>query len=75
MGIDLTYHPDGRVVIESRPRAVESSIGEAFGLSTTRTPALVTFFGASLSSGKDSQLQQVSEHLSDLEHGLGAGDT
>jgi site-specific DNA recombinase len=29
MGIDITYHQDGRVVVESRPRVVESSVGEA----------------------------------------------
>jgi site-specific DNA recombinase len=28
MGIDITYHQDGRVVVESRPRVVESSVGE-----------------------------------------------
>ncbi|HJQ90470.1 MAG TPA: recombinase family protein [Acidimicrobiia bacterium] len=28
MGIDITYHQDGRVVFESRPRVVESSVGE-----------------------------------------------
>jgi hypothetical protein len=26
--IDITYHQNGRVVVESRPRAVESSVGE-----------------------------------------------
>jgi hypothetical protein len=30
MGIDITYHQDGRVVVESRPRVVESGVGEAF---------------------------------------------
>jgi hypothetical protein len=31
MGIDITYHQDGRVVVESRPRVVESSVGEPTG--------------------------------------------
>ncbi len=30
MGIDVTYHQDGRVVVESRPRGVESGVGGAF---------------------------------------------
>jgi len=29
MGIDITYHQDGRVVVESLPRVVESSVGES----------------------------------------------
>lgn len=28
MGIDIIYHQDGRVVVESRPRLAESSVGE-----------------------------------------------
>ncbi len=44
MGIDITYHQDGRVVVESRPRVVESVVGEPFRWRTTRTPALVTSF-------------------------------
>lgn len=44
LGIDITYHQEGRVVIESRPRVVESSVGEAFRVSTTRKPTLVTSF-------------------------------
>jgi len=28
MGIDITYHQDGRIVVESRPGVVESSVGE-----------------------------------------------
>jgi hypothetical protein len=44
MGIDVTYHREGRVVIESRPRVAESSVGEAYRVSTTRTPTLVTSF-------------------------------
>jgi hypothetical protein len=31
MGIDITHHQDGQVVVESRPRVVESSIGEPGG--------------------------------------------
>jgi hypothetical protein len=27
-GIDITYHQEGRVVVESRPRVVESGVGE-----------------------------------------------
>lgn len=42
MGIDITYHQDGLVVVESLPRVVESSVGEAFGRSTTPAPTLVT---------------------------------
>ena len=34
MGIDITYHQDGRVVVESRPRVVESSVGERTRTST-----------------------------------------
>ena len=30
MAIDLTYHQGDRVVIESRPRVVESSVGNAY---------------------------------------------
>jgi hypothetical protein len=44
MGIDITYHPDGPVVVESWPRVVESGVGEAFRLPTTREAALVTSF-------------------------------
>jgi hypothetical protein len=32
MGIDIAYHQDRRVVVESRPRVAESSVGEASGL-------------------------------------------
>jgi hypothetical protein len=35
MGIDITYHQDGRVVVESRPRVVESSVGERTRTSTS----------------------------------------
>jgi transposase len=35
MGIDLTYHRDGRVVVESRPRVVESGVGERTRTSTS----------------------------------------
>lgn len=28
MGIDITYHHDGRVVVDSRPRVVECGVGE-----------------------------------------------
>jgi site-specific DNA recombinase len=35
MGIDITYHQDGRVVVGSRPRVVESSVGEP-----TQTPPI-----------------------------------
>ncbi len=39
MGIDITYHQDGRVVVESRPRVVESSVGERTRTSTgSNTP-------------------------------------
>lgn len=38
--IDITYHQDGRVLIESRPRVGNHGVGEAFGLRTTRAPAL-----------------------------------
>jgi Rad3-related DNA helicase len=31
MGIEITYHQDGRVVVESRPRVVESGVGEPSG--------------------------------------------
>ncbi|HZD21986.1 MAG TPA: hypothetical protein VE569_01060, partial [Acidimicrobiia bacterium] len=34
MGIDITYHQDGRVVVESRPRVVGSSVGERTRTST-----------------------------------------
>ena len=34
MGIDITYHRDGRVVVESRPRVVESGVGERTRTST-----------------------------------------
>jgi len=34
MGIDVTYHQDGRGVVESRPRVVESSVGEPTRTST-----------------------------------------
>ena len=44
MGIDITYHQDGRVVVESRPRVVESSVGEALRSRTTRSAALVATF-------------------------------
>ncbi len=44
MGIDITYHQDGRVVVESRPRVVESGVGEPFRWRTTRVAALVTVF-------------------------------
>jgi len=44
MGIDITYHQDGRVVVESRPHIVEPGVGEALRSRTTRTPALVTSF-------------------------------
>ena len=44
MGIDVTYHQDGRVVVESRPRVVESSVGEAFRVPTTRRAVLATSF-------------------------------
>jgi site-specific DNA recombinase len=46
MGIDISYHQDGRVVVESRPRVVESSVGGAFRLRTTRRAALLTMFTA-----------------------------
>ena len=35
MGIDITYHQDGRVVVESRPRVVESGVGERTRTSTS----------------------------------------
>ena len=35
MGIDITYHHDGRVVVESRPRVVESGVGERTRTSTS----------------------------------------
>jgi site-specific DNA recombinase len=35
MGIDITYHRDGRVVVESRPRVVESGVGERTRTSTS----------------------------------------
>ncbi len=35
MVIDITYHQDGRVVAESRPRAVESGVGERTRTSTS----------------------------------------
>ncbi len=38
MGIELTYHRDGRVVVESRPRVVESSVGERTRTSTGYSP-------------------------------------
>jgi len=38
MGIDITYHQDGRVVVESRPRVVESSVGERTRTSTGFRP-------------------------------------
>ncbi|HZD24262.1 MAG TPA: hypothetical protein VE569_12805 [Acidimicrobiia bacterium] len=44
MGIDITYHQDGGVVVESRPRVVESSVGEALRMPTTRTAALALAF-------------------------------
>jgi hypothetical protein len=44
MGIDITYHQDGRVVVESRPRVVQSGVGEASRSRTTRAAALVTVF-------------------------------
>jgi hypothetical protein len=44
MGIDVTYHQDGRVVVASRPRVVESSVGEAIGSRTTRSAVLATSF-------------------------------
>ncbi|MFQ5524345.1 MAG: recombinase zinc beta ribbon domain-containing protein, partial [Acidimicrobiia bacterium] len=44
MAIDITYHPDGRVVVESRLRVVESGVGEANRSPTTRAAALVTVF-------------------------------
>ncbi len=34
MGIDLTYHPDGRVVVESQPRLLGLSVGERTRTST-----------------------------------------
>ena len=44
MGIDITYHQDGRVIVESRPRVVESGVGEGWRLPTTQTAPLVTSF-------------------------------
>jgi len=44
MGIDITYHQDGRVIVESRPRVVDSGVGEAFRLATTQEPPLATSF-------------------------------
>ena len=38
MGIDITYHQEGRVVIESRPRVVESSVGERTRISKGYSP-------------------------------------
>ena len=38
MGIDITYHQDGRVVVESRPRVVESGVGERTRTSTGQCP-------------------------------------
>ncbi len=35
MGIDITYHHDGRVVVESQPRVVESGVGERTRTSTS----------------------------------------
>ena len=35
MGIDTTYHQDGRVIVESRPHVVEPGVGEAL---CSRTP-------------------------------------
>ena len=35
MGIDITYHQDGRVVVESRPRVVQSGVGERTRTSTS----------------------------------------
>ena len=35
IGIDITYHQDGRVVVESRPRVVGSSVGERTRTSTS----------------------------------------
>jgi type II secretory pathway pseudopilin PulG len=37
MGIDITYHQDGRVVVESRPRVVESGVGERTRTSTRQS--------------------------------------
>ena len=47
MGIELTSHHDGRVVVESRPRVAESSVGEPSGWRTTPTAPLVTSFSIS----------------------------
>jgi hypothetical protein len=47
MGIDVTYHQDGRIVVESRPRVVESGVGEAFRVRTTHKAALTTLFSIS----------------------------
>jgi len=35
MGIDVTYHQDGRVLVESRPRVVSDGVG---GATQTLTP-------------------------------------
>ena len=34
IGIDITYHQDSRVVVESTPRVVESGVGERTRTST-----------------------------------------
>ena len=43
MGIDITYHQDGRVIVESRPHVVEPGVGEAL---CSRTPPTSSEFGA-----------------------------
>ena len=44
MGIDITYHHDGRVIVEFRPRVVESGVGEASRWRTTQPAPLGTSF-------------------------------
>ena len=38
MGIDVTYHRDGRVLVESRPRVVNDGVGGASTTPSTRHP-------------------------------------
>lgn len=44
MGLNATYHADGRVVVESRPRRLRSGVGEPLRSRTTRTTGLTTSF-------------------------------
>lgn len=38
IGIDVTYHQDGRILVESRPRVVSDGVGGASSTPSTRDP-------------------------------------